>query len=111
MYMDYLALTGAELDGSAPIGFKFRGGTGTIGAVISDALPYVFAFAGFALIAFIIFSGYSLMMSKGDERAVAAAKAKLTYGVMGFLVVFASYWIVSAFGGILNLPQVTSIFR
>lgn len=111
MYMDYLALTSGELDSIAPSGFVFKGATGTLGAVITKTVPYVFAIAGFALIIFIVASGYALMTSKGDERAVAAAKAKLTYGITGFLIVFASYWIVGIIGRILGIQIVMNIFQ
>lgn len=108
---NYLAITGADLDvTSASTGLKWIAGQG-IGPVIGGALPYIFGIAGFALVIFIVFSGYSLLTSKGDERAVAGAKAKLTYAVVGFIVIFASYWIVQIFGSILGLQKITNIFR
>jgi len=82
-----------------------------IGDIISKLLPYFFGFAGFALIVYIVLAGYALMTSKGDERAVAAAKAKLTYGVAGFLVVFVSYWVVALVGKILGITIIQTIFQ
>ncbi len=106
--MDYLALTGSDLDNISPVGFAFKGGT--IGQVVGAAVPYFFGIAGFALAVFIVLSGYSIMTSKGDERALAAAKAKLTYAITGFIIVFASYWIVRIVGRILNIQRIIDIF-
>lgn len=106
--MDYLALTGSDLDNISPPGFAFKGGT--IGQVVGAAVPYVFYLAGFALAVYIVFSGFSLITSKGDERALAAAKAKLTYAITGFLIVFSSYWIVQIIGRILNIQKIIDIF-
>lgn len=107
--MNYLALTAGELDGlSSNIGLTFA--TGKIGDVVGATLPYFFGIAGFALAIYIVLAGFALMTSKGDDRLVAAAKAKLTYGITGFLIVFAAYWIVQVVGAILGIEAINLIF-
>lgn len=109
-YLTQSAPTADQLDKiGGSTGFKYT--STTIGQIVGDSLQYVFAFAGFALIIFIVLSGYSLMASKGDERAVAAAKAKLTYGITGFLIVFVSYWIVQIVGAILQIDIIKNTFK
>jgi hypothetical protein len=49
-----------------------------IGDVVSAVLPYLFAGAGLILLLYLIFGGLSLMLSRGDPKAVQAAKDKIT---------------------------------
>ncbi len=102
-------VTGADLDTiSSSISLKFA--TGKIGPIVGAALPYVFGISGFALAVFIVFSGFSLMMSRGDQKAVQAAQAQLTYAVIGFIVVFTAFWITQIFGRILGINAIINIF-
>lgn len=82
----------------------------SIGDVVSASIPYVFGFAGFALLIYIVFAGYTLLTSKGDPKAVAAAQANLTTSIIGFIIIFASYFIVQLVGQILGISQIESIF-
>ena len=107
--MNYLSLTGSDLDNISPPGFIWKGQP--IGAIVSAAVPYFFAIAGFALTIYIVLGGYALMTSKGDERAVAAAKSKITYGIIGFFIVFAAYWVVQILGTILGIKPIQTIFK
>jgi hypothetical protein len=108
--MNYLAQINASQLDSVSSGIKLQFARTTLGPVITLALPYVFGIAGFALLIFIVFSGFSLMTSKGDERAVAAAKAKLTYAITGFVIIFLSYWIVQLVGIVLGIQIINTIF-
>lgn len=107
--MNYLALTAGELSALSPPGFRFAGLP--LGNIISAALPYFFAIAGFALLIYIVLGGFAILTSKGDEKAVAAAKAKITYGIAGFFIVFTAYWIVQIVGNILGIQIITTIFQ
>ncbi|MCS7092566.1 MAG: hypothetical protein NZM26_04410 [Patescibacteria group bacterium] len=106
---NYLALTRSDLvqieNALSP---RFAGGN--IGNVIAAAIPYVFGFAGFAVLIYIVFAGYSLLMSKGDPKAVAAAQANLTTAIIGFIVIFTSYFIVQIVGQILGIEQIQQMF-
>lgn len=65
-----------------------------IGFVITSLLPYLFAGAGLLLLLYLLYGGISLMLSQGDPKTVQSAKGKITGAVIGFVVVFAAYWIV-----------------
>jgi len=62
---------------------------------IVEALPYIFGAAGIILLFNIISSGFKLMTSSGDPKVMQVAQAKLTTSVIGVLILFASFWIVS----------------
>jgi hypothetical protein len=90
-------------------GFKFAGQP--IGNVITAALPYVFAFAGVALLIYLISGGLSYMLSRGDPKAIANAQSKITNALIGFLIIFVAYWVVQAAARILGLTAISNIFR
>jgi hypothetical protein len=83
----------------------------TIGELVGALLPYIFAGAGLLLLLFLVIGGLSLMLSRGDPKAVQSAKDKITGALIGFIIVFASYWIVQIVGRILGIEEITNTFR
>ncbi len=63
--------------------------------IIQLALPYVFGAAGIILLLNIITSGFKMMTSVGDPKVLQAAQAKITTSVIGILILFASFGIVT----------------
>lgn len=106
--MKYLAQTlnlpGGSIQG--PAGFSF----GNIGDIITKAVPYIFAFAGIALLLMIVASGITLMTSAGDPKKAEAGKQRLTNALLGFFIIFAAYWIVQILGKILGFQGIINIF-
>lgn len=75
-----------------PAGFAFAGGK--VGDIVQAALPYVFAFAGFGVLLMIVAAGFTMLTSAGDAKKLEAGKGRLTNALIGFFLIFASYWIV-----------------
>ena len=73
-------------------------GEANIGTIIGQSLPYVFGFAGLGLLLMIIASGFTLMTSAGDPKKMEKGKATLTNAIIGFLIIFAAFWIVQIAG-------------
>ncbi len=90
-------------------GFKFS--TGTVGSVISALLPYIFAISGIILLLFLISAGISYMTSKGDPKAISSAQARITYALIGFVIILLAYWGAQAAGLILGLGSISNIFK
>lgn len=78
----------------------------TIGAIISALLPYLFVLAGLGLLVFLILGGFQLMVSGGDPKATQSAKGKITGAVIGFIIIFISYWLVQILQVVFGLPKV-----
>lgn len=97
---------GISIEG--PADFKFGGDN--IGFILGQGLSYVFAAAGIGLLLMIISSGFSLMMSAGDAKKLAAGKATLTNSIIGFLLIFAAFWIVQIMGTVLGWQSIFEIF-
>lgn len=87
-----------------PSGFKPE--FTNIGAIISALLPYLFVLAGLGLLVFLILGGFQLMVSGGDPKATEQAKGKITGAVIGFIIIFISYWLVQILQVIFGLPKV-----
>ena len=89
-------------------GLKFAGGN--LGEIISALLPFLFAGAGLLLLLFLLYGGISLMLSRGDPKAVQGAKDKITGAVVGFVIVFVAYWLVQIIGTILGIEAFKGVF-
>jgi len=66
----------------------------TIGEVFSEALKYVFIFAGLGVFVYLIYGGFHLMISGGEPTAIQEAKGKITNAIIGFIIIFVSYWLI-----------------
>ena len=81
------------------------------GSIISALLPYLFTGAGLLLLLYLIYGGISLMLSGGDPKAIQSARDKITGALVGFMIVFISYWLVQIVGKILGIEAISNIFR
>lgn len=87
---------------AADIGQTFLGNTGglllrqpsLLGALFSFFLSNATMIAGVLLLFLFVFSGISIIGAGGDPQKLAQAMKNITYGVAGFLVVFATYFIL-----------------
>lgn len=66
----------------------------TIGDIFSDALKYVFIFAGLGVFIYLILGGFQLMTSGGDPTSIQSAQGKITNAIIGFIIIFTSYWLI-----------------
>lgn len=89
-------------------GFKFAGGK--VGDIISGAIPFIFGFAGLALLIYLIYGGIHLMISAGDAKAAAEAKGKISNALVGFVIIFIAFWIVQIVGRVFGLEPIVNIF-
>lgn len=67
-----------------------------VGSLVSVFLNIAFVLAGLILLFFFILGGIGMIGSAGqnDPQKAEQAKKTLTSAVIGFVIVFASYWIV-----------------
>lgn len=85
------------------IGEQFKFGEATIGgvfptpgALISTILPNIYILAGLLLFGLLLFGGFGIIMGAGggNPEQVGQGKKAVTAAVIGFLLIFASYWII-----------------
>lgn len=63
------------------------------GSIISKLLPYVYVLAGLGLLVMLIGGGIGLMTAGGDPGKTKASYGKITGALIGFLIVFISYFV------------------
>lgn len=84
-----------------PIGDQFKGpfdnqGIQGVGSIVSIILANAYVVAGVLLLIFILLGGFKMIASAGssDQQKAAQSKMAVTWAVLGFLIIFASYWII-----------------
>lgn len=82
-----------------------------IGEIITSLLTYLFPLAGILMLLYFLYGGFHLMVSRGDPKAVAEARGKITNAVIGFVIIFLAYWIVQIIAQVLGLSSVLSVFQ
>jgi hypothetical protein len=94
-----------------PVEEKTFGGSLTIGSILSRAIPIIFIFAGVSLLLMIVMSGFTFLTSAGDSKKMEQGKNQLTNAIIGFIIIFAAFWIVQIFGTIFGLESMTGLFK
>lgn len=75
----------------------------SLGGMITKALSFIMPMAGIALLFVLISGGYDYMMSQGNPEKVKAGQAKITSGIIGFILLIASFLIVRVIAVIFGL--------
>ncbi|MGA2910471.1 MAG: hypothetical protein ABSE04_01540 [Candidatus Microgenomates bacterium] len=79
-----------------------------VSGVVSLFLNIAFVLAGLILLFFFILGGIGMIGSAGqnDPQKAEQSKKTLTSAVIGFVIVFASYWIVKLILQLLNINNI-----
>ena len=76
-----------------PTGAPISGWT-NIGDIVSDLLIYIFPIAGILTFIFLLYGGFNLIFALGNPEKIKKAQSQITNAIIGFLIIFAAYWIV-----------------
>jgi len=81
------------------IGQQFNSPIGTtvgLGGLVSIILSNALVIAGIILVFLLVFGGVSVIASAGRDNPEGAAKGKqaVTAALVGFIIIFAAYWII-----------------
>ena len=91
----------------------FGGGTDkftslyAVSDLVSLFLNIAFVLAGLILLFFFILGGIGMIASAGqsDPQKAEQAKKTITSAIIGFVIVFTSYWIVKLIGSLLGIQD------
>ncbi len=77
-------------------GIENTTGYGSIGELISSILPNIYVIAGIILFFLMVGGGLMIVVSAGkdDPEGTAKGSKAVTSALIGFLIIFASYWIM-----------------
>lgn len=82
----------------------------SLGDFISQIVPYIFYFAGGALLIYFLIGGFNLMLAGGDPKKMESGKKTITNAIIGFVVIFVAYWIVQLIGAIFGIEGIKNAF-
>ena len=74
-----------------------------IGDIVSRLLIYIFPLAGIATFIYLLIGGFGYLTAAGNEEAAKKAQGQITNALIGFLIIFLSYWIVQILEIILGI--------
>jgi hypothetical protein len=91
------------------VGWRF-GSSPTTGSIINVLIPLLFSIAGLILLLYLIYGGFMFLTSGGDPNKAQIAKGIITTALIGFFLIFTSYWIVQIVARVLGLQEIVGIF-
>ncbi len=65
----------------------------SLGTIVSKLLPHIFVLGGLLMLVMFLYGGLQLLISAGDPEGIREGKAKVTWALVGFLLIFSSYFI------------------
>jgi len=65
-----------------------------LASVINRGLTYLFPATGLLLLFMLIAGGFQLLTSAGNPEATAKGYKKIIFAVVGFVIIFVSYWLI-----------------
>lgn len=95
-----LSINGTPI--SAPSGIP-NGGIDIGGNIIQLLTNILFMLAVVLTLIFIIYSGIQWTMSGGDKQKIQQARLRITFAIVGLIVVFLAFFIVNLVGGFLGV--------
>lgn len=76
---------------------------GTENTIISNALT-IFITAGIIItVIMVIYAGIKWVTSGGDKQKLASARARLTWAIIGLVIILVSFFIISIFSYVFNV--------
>lgn len=66
----------------------------TPAGIINQFLKYAFPLAGMILFLMLVFGGFQMLIGASNSKSTEEAKQRITSAILGFLLLFAAYWIV-----------------
>lgn len=96
--MNQLALTLPNYP-SIPEDLNFTGQTFSLAGktpadVINAVIPIIFILAGIILLFILVFGGFTIFISAGNPEKIKKGTGMITSALIGFLIIFAAYWII-----------------
>ncbi|HUV71751.1 MAG TPA: hypothetical protein VMW25_01965 [Clostridia bacterium] len=85
----------------------------TIGALVSIILKNVYTAAGVLLLVLLLFGGISIILGAGggDPKKTGQGQKAVVAALTGFLIIFASYWIIQIIAFITGIDELKKIFN
>jgi hypothetical protein len=94
MIRQVIAQTNIPAYPTTTTGLMTKANSLTVGDIVGGALPYIYVIAGLALLFMLISGGITLMTAAGNPNKSKEGYGKITAGLVGFLIIFISYFVL-----------------
>ncbi len=81
-------------------------GISTLSDIVNKVVALLMPLGGIILLFVIIWGGYDFMMSRGQPEKLKSAKAKITTGIIGFVLLVFSYVIAKLVATIFGIEGI-----
>jgi hypothetical protein len=93
------AITDEDFDALNPLMQANDGAGGdqtltTPGGIISKLLEFAFPLAGIILFVMLVWGGFEILYGSSTSKSMEAGKNRITAAIIGFFLLFASFWII-----------------
>ncbi len=78
------------------------------GSLLNTILPNVYVIAGLVIFLMLVFGGFTIISNAGDPDKTKEGSKIITSAIMGFVVLFASYWIIQIIQVVTGVPILNS---
>ncbi len=75
-----------------------------LGTHISKLLPYLFIFGGIILLGMLVYGGFEMMTSLGNEEKFKGGAERIKNALIGFLMLFGVYWLAQLAQVLFKIP-------
>lgn len=105
--MNKLAQIDIGQEFGSPIG---REGGATLGQLIGNFVTASIVIAGVVLLFFMAFGGLKMIQAAGNHNPQESAQGKqaVTYAAIGFVLVFAAFWVIQLIEAIVGQKFITA---
>lgn len=79
------------------------------GKFVGNAITALMILASLVSLAFLIYGGVKWIMSEGDKTAVETARQTIIGAIVGLVIVFLSYLVISIILGLFGLPTLQEL--
>jgi hypothetical protein len=76
---------------------------GQLGPLVGSLLQFIFVMAVLVALFFLVYGGFRWLVSSGDKTQVAAAREHIVAAIIGLVIIFLSYFILSLILGFFGI--------
>lgn len=78
--------------------------------IVVNIVNVAFIFLGVVAVIFLLFGSIRFIVSRGDQKAVTAAKNTITYAIIGMILVVLAFVAITIFTNFLGFPNILQNF-
>lgn len=78
-------------------------GFDTLGELVNKIIQFLIPLSAVILLLVLIWGGYEFLMSRGEPGKIKSAQAKITSGIIGFVIIILAYFITKLLAFIFGL--------